>query len=109
MSQKHLTRAEVAGLDLFDTLADHLDAKRGALVKKVVGRGRDKRRMFKGVIRADIYTRDGGVCWYCNASVQLAGAHIDHVIPWSRGGRTNLHNGVVSCAKCNTTKGAKVW
>lgn len=109
MSKQHLTRAEVADLDLFDELAAHLDAKRGALVKKVVGRGKDKRRMFKGSIRATIYTRDGGVCWYCGATVKLNGAHIDHVIPWSRGGRTNAHNGVVSCAPCNTRKGAKVW
>lgn len=109
MSQKHLTRAEVASLDLFDELVDHLDAKRGALARKVVGRGKDKRRAFKGAIRATIYTRDGGACWYCEGQIKLSGAHIDHVIPWSRGGRTTEQNGVLSCARCNTTKGARVW
>lgn len=109
MSSKHLTRAEVADLDLFDGLREHLDAKRGALAKKVVGRGKDKVRTFKGKIRATIYTRDGGVCFYCKATVTPAATQIDHVIPWSRGGRTNAYNGVVSCGPCNRKKSARVW
>lgn len=109
MANKHLTRPEVMDLDLFDDLRAHLDAKRAALAKQVVGRGRDKKRMFTGKIRAVIYTRDGGVCWYCKASVAPSRTQIDHVIPWSRGGRTNAHNGVVSCGPCNRTKSAKVW
>lgn len=108
MSSKHLTRAEVADLDLFDSLRDHVGAESKKLLKRVIGRGRDKKRMFTGVLRATIYQRDNGVCWYCNASVHGVW-DADHVIPWARGGRTVAENGVVACRGCNRRKGAKVW
>lgn len=30
--------------------------------------------------------------------------HADHVVPWSRGGRTELSNGQMLCAACNMEK-----
>lgn len=105
---KHLTRAEVADLDLFDSLRDHVGAESKKLLKKVIGRGRDKKRMFTGTLRTTIYTRDNGACFYCGVQV-LGTWDADHVIPWARGGRTVAENGVVACRSCNRTKGAKVW
>lgn len=105
---KNLTRSEVMDLDLFDALADHVEVSGKKLAKKVIGRGKDGRRMFTGTLRATIYQRDNGACFYCGEQV-LGAWDADHVIPWSRGGRTVAENGVVSCQSCNRRKGAKVW
>lgn len=105
---EHLTAEQVESLDLFDTLADRLDEERAELLGDVLGEGRDSKRRFTGTLRARIYSRDGGKCWYCG--VELAPRwHADHVIPWARGGRTVENNGVASCPSCNLRKGAKVW
>jgi len=106
----HITDIEVLDLDLFDRLMDTLDAEDDkALASAIVGAGRDSRRRFRGTVRSTVWTRDGGVCWYCGATVTLDRVQIDHVIPWSRGGRTVEDNGVTSCAPCNRSKSNKVW
>ncbi|MCL6595929.1 MAG: HNH endonuclease [Firmicutes bacterium] len=51
--------------------------------------------------RRRILERDGGVCAYCGA----AGDTIDHLTPWSLGGRTTMDNCVTSCAECNFRRG----
>lgn len=51
--------------------------------------------------RRRILERDGGVCAYCGA----LGDTIDHLTPWSLGGRTTMDNCVTSCAECNFRRG----
>ncbi len=49
--------------------------------------------------------RDGFCCAYCGLKKkQLT---IDHIIPRSRGGKTNYENCVASCRNCNTHKGCR--
>jgi len=57
--------------------------------------------------RQNIYLRDGGKCQYCQTSVPLEDATFDHVVPRSRGGKTNWTNIVIACMQCNLRKGAK--
>lgn len=46
-------------------------------------------------------------CWWC--SKKLKGKYeIDHVIPLAKGGTNNARNIVLSCPKCNRSKGAKL-
>lgn len=45
-------------------------------------------------------------CPYCLKQFPLSEATKDHVIPASRGGKTDDKNLVLSCAKCNAEKGA---
>jgi 5-methylcytosine-specific restriction endonuclease McrA len=52
--------------------------------------------------RRNVYIRDQYTCQYCGTKRDLS---IDHIIPSSRGGKTNFKNCVTSCVKCNTTKG----
>jgi len=58
-------------------------------------------------LRYKVLKRDHFKCCACGASpakdpsVEL---HIDHVIPWSRGGETTLDNLQVLCSKCNLGK-----
>ena len=49
---------------------------------------------------------DGWVCEYCNKEVDSY--HIDHRIPIVKGGKSELRNLSISCARCNLSKGDKL-
>jgi 5-methylcytosine-specific restriction endonuclease McrA len=59
-------------------------------------------------LREFVYQRDGGRCFYCHCDVPLFGAHLDHVLPVSRGGMSIYSNLVLSCRSCNCSKSASV-
>lgn len=46
-------------------------------------------------------------CYWCNTKILDNNYHIDHYIPISKGGEHSNDNLVLSCPKCNLTKGAK--
>jgi len=46
-------------------------------------------------------------CFYCNKYLTSKNLHIDHYIPRSKYGSSNISNLVASCPKCNTKKGNK--
>jgi 5-methylcytosine-specific restriction endonuclease McrA len=54
--------------------------------------------------RAAIYTRDKQTCQYCGMKGTARDFTFDHVIPKSRGGRTNWENIVTACKPCNLKK-----
>ena len=56
--------------------------------------------------KSNVFVRDGFQCMYCGAHGRVK-LNIDHVIPLSRGGKTNFENCVVACEKCNNKKGDK--
>jgi 5-methylcytosine-specific restriction endonuclease McrA len=74
-----------------------------------IKRGVDKRRALKHgaahepYSRAEIFTRWGNTCAYCDAPAE----HLDHVIALSRGGADAAHNLLPACAPCNLSKGAR--
>jgi hypothetical protein len=82
---------------------------------RVVARSRpvpkDPSRLFSANQRAEGFARAGGRCelegWGFTRCRRPA-SHGDHHYPWSRGGSTSMGNFVAACAKCNTSKGAKV-
>lgn len=45
-----------------------------------------------------------GRCHYCHREVGAANLTLDHVIPLSRGGRSNRGNCVPCCKQCNSEK-----
>lgn len=59
---------------------------------------------YKSVVlnRHNIFKRDGGLCAYCGTHKDLT---LDHVLPKSRGGKTNWQNLVTACKSCNAKKG----
>ncbi len=59
---------------------------------------------YRGVIlsRQNVFKRDGFRCQYCGDRDDLT---LDHVMPKSRGGRTNWDNLITACKKCNSKKG----
>lgn len=54
--------------------------------------------------RRNVYRRDRNRCQYCGTRPSIEDLTVDHVIPRSRGGKTNWINCVLSCVKCNRRK-----
>jgi len=48
--------------------------------------------------------RSSGLCYYCNNTFIPKELTMDHVIPISRGGKTEKSNVVPCCKECNTKK-----
>lgn len=62
-------------------------------------------------LRATVLIRDNCLCRMCGASPAKDPAvslHVDHIVPWSKGGQTVLANLQTLCAVCNIGKGAQL-
>lgn len=57
--------------------------------------------------RQNIYARDKYRCQYCGGKFSTEEFTYDHVIPRSRGGRTEWENIVTCCVNCNRKKGGR--
>jgi len=56
-------------------------------------------------LRALVLMRDGARCQLCGAEARHGSLlHVDHVVPWSKGGETTLANLRVLCHVCNIGK-----
>ncbi|MCK5385173.1 MAG: HNH endonuclease [Alphaproteobacteria bacterium] len=55
--------------------------------------------------RFNVFLRDGWTCQYCGERHKTHELTFDHVIPRSKGGRTNWGNIVAACRCCNIKKG----
>lgn len=54
--------------------------------------------------RNNVFLRDKFTCQYCGQKHNRQDLTFDHVMPKSRGGKTNWHNIVTSCHPCNNRK-----
>lgn len=52
-----------------------------------------------------VWNRDAGKCVYCGSTENI---HLDHIIPFSKGGATNVENLQLLCQKCNLEKSNKI-
>lgn len=57
--------------------------------------------------RQNIYARDRYRCQYCGSRFPTEELTYDHVLPRSRGGKTEWENIVTCCVTCNRKKGGK--
>ena len=57
-------------------------------------------------LRFELFKRDNFTCQYCGRNVKNDGIKIviDHVIPYSKGGKTEMNNLVTACKDCNSGK-----
>ena len=53
-------------------------------------------------LRRAVIARDGGKCRYCGDKAKVI--EVDHVLPWSKGGRDSMENLVTACKPCNQEK-----
>lgn len=71
----------------------------------------DPSRLFSQAQRNEGFARAGGRCeldGFFFTRCKGKAHHGDHHFPWSRGGSTSMTNFVAACARCNTSKGAKI-
>lgn len=57
--------------------------------------------------RANVYQRDDHRCQYCGAKKPTRELTYDHVVPFSKGGKTVWENIATACSPCNTKKDDK--
>jgi len=57
-----------------------------------------------------VFERDKGVCRYCPGIQTIAWEDgvFEHVLPFGRGGQTEIENGVWSCRPCNKRLGDRL-
>ena len=64
-------------------------------------------RVISDKLRYQVLKRDNFKCCACGASPAKDPAvelHIDHIIPWSKGGKTTFDNLQTLCSRCNIGK-----
>jgi 5-methylcytosine-specific restriction endonuclease McrA len=68
----------------------------------------NKRDPLPPNLRAAVIDRDGYVCQICGGDIEPTDLHIDHIKPWSKGGRHTLGNLQATHSVCNLKKGDRV-
>jgi len=81
----------------------------------------DPERIFNASQRVVLWEKQGGVIGFCDAICPETNKKIpfeelfnttlwqaDHIIPWSKGGKTTIENGQIICALANKKKAAQV-
>ncbi len=96
--------------DFPDRPQQAIEAERGATDSNVkVGFAKRRtRREISDRQRFRILVRDGFRCKSCGASPLVQSGtelHVDHVLPWSKGGETTDDNLETKCKQCNLGKG----
>ena len=88
------------------------------LLKGFILRKKDDKRIFDQNINGVLWTRllqrstmpkcpNPNNNPNCNKNLLFEDAQVDHIHPWSKGGRTNLKNAQLICSSCNKHKSAK--
>lgn len=65
---------------------------------------RPSRRTIRPALRIAVYERDMYRCQHCGAHKDLT---LDHIHPYSKGGRDTLENLQTLCRSCNARKGVR--
>ena len=68
----------------------------------------DNKRFFTKSQRDQIFHNSKGRCQICGTSISYQGFQADHIIPYSRGGKTEIKNGQALCQTCNLSKSNKM-
>ena len=56
--------------------------------------------------RFNVFLRDKFTCQFCGSNKELT---FDHLLPRSKGGKTNWDNVVTACSSCNVQKGGRLF
>jgi len=69
----------------------------------------------KGLFKQELRARDGDACCYCGVVLAFKDrssrryATIEHLVPLSRGGSSQLSNLALACKACNSARPADAW
>ncbi len=61
-------------------------------------------REFDEKMKRKAYEQQGGICPLCKKRFEFSEMEGDHIIPWSKGGKTVMENLQMLCRLCNNTK-----
>lgn len=64
-------------------------------------------RKFTAKMKRAAYEKQNGVCVKCGGTFPIEKMHADHIVAWSKGGKTVASNCQLLCAKCNGRKSNK--
>ena len=64
-------------------------------------------RSISRPVQFRVLKRDNQICRSCGKAVLDEDIHLDHIIPWSKGGSSDEHNIQLLCSECNFKKGNK--
>ncbi|MEA4957571.1 hypothetical protein SDC9_30494 [bioreactor metagenome] len=67
------------------------------------------RKTLTKSIRHEVFKRDNYRCVECGATNKDTVLHIDHIIPFSKGGSDELDNLQTLCESCNISKSNRYW
>lgn len=62
-------------------------------------------REFTESQKRTAYDKQGGICPICKKHFEINEMQGDHVVPWSKGGKTEFANLQMLCSDCNRSKG----
>ncbi len=62
-------------------------------------------RTFSDDIKTSAYEKQNGICAHCKKHFNISEMEANHIIPWSKDGKTNKDNCQMLCKKCNRAKG----
>ena len=65
-------------------------------------------RLFDDKVKQKVYEKQQGKCNLCGKDFPLDQMHADHILAWSKGGKTVEENCQMLCVLCNTRKSDKV-
>ncbi len=65
---------------------------------------RQERQRVTARVRYEVFTRDGHRCRVCGNTSEVEPLHVDHIVPISKGGRSDLDNLQTLCQSCNLGK-----
>jgi len=104
-----LIKGKTEVLKWSDNVARNADGEEVMKIPLVMRLIKIVRMIYKNKVpysKRNIFVRDGYQCMYCGTRKKVK-LTIDHVIPQSRGGKSNFDNCVASCRPCNLKKGRR--
>ena len=89
---------------------DDVNSKKGIYEYVLSNCSKDKERhlsirKFSDKDKRTAYERQNGICPICGIHHEIDEMEGDHIIPWSKGGKTTIDNLQMLCKKCNREKG----
>ncbi|NLA32708.1 MAG: HNH endonuclease, partial [Mollicutes bacterium] len=64
-------------------------------------------RVFDDNMKREAFERQTGICVKCEEQFSIEEMAGDHIIPWSKGGKTTAENCQMLCTRCNAIKSNK--
>jgi Protein of unknown function DUF262/HNH endonuclease len=87
---------------------DEVDSKKGIYPYLLTGNEKTlSLRTFDEKTKQKVYSKQKGVCPTCKKSYDIGAMEADHIIPWSKGGKTIEANCQMLCMMDNRTKSGK--